>query len=412
MASTKNIKSGTVYPFLDTRTPMTDSPLWPIKLSISIKGQQFRVGLKVYSTRDIFDKAIAGKGSMPKEAKIIKDEIDKYLDKAKTILRDYPNANKATFIKLFKSEADLHTSGKTQLAILFQKKIDELIEEDRAGSKDFYEQALLTFQKFRKNPCLEDIDVHWLKAYKKWYTNQGNSQATAQIYLRCLRHVFNRAIKDHLIAPGLYPFKEFTIGSASKSKDVLYPEQIEALWNYESTAYAEKRGKDYWFFLYLCSGMNIKDALSLKGENLKGDIIRFVRSKTSETKADQEEIIVYMHPEAKKILEKWGNIDTDDYLFPCFRGTKNDIERKKLKSIFARCLNRSLREIGEKLGFDFYLTLNLARHSFATKLNIDGVNTSAIKDALGHSSAKTTEHYLKTLPLQKYKGISDSLLQF
>ena len=58
------------------------------------------------------------------------------------------------------------------------------------------------------------------------------------------------------------------------------------------------------------------------------------------------------------------------------------------------------------------LTLNLARHSFATKLNIDGMNTSIIKDALGHSSSKTTEHYIKTLPIENYRKISDNLLNF
>ncbi|MCB0539355.1 MAG: tyrosine-type recombinase/integrase, partial [Bacteroidetes bacterium] len=98
--------------------------------------------------------------------------------------------------------------------------------------------------------------------------------------------------------------------------------------------------------------------------------------------------------------------------FPAFRGTESEIERLNVKKVTSRILNRSLREIGEKLGFNVKLTLNLARHSFATKLNIDGVNTSVIKDALGHSSAKTTEHYMKTLPIDNYRKISDNLLNF
>ncbi|WP_276131932.1 tyrosine-type recombinase/integrase [Polluticoccus soli] len=412
MAKTDNTKPGSVYPFLDMRTPMANSPLWPVKLTVNIKGQQFRVGLKLYSTQDVFDKAIAGKGGMPKEAKILKDEIDKYLEKAKTILKDYPNANKAKFIKLFKSEASLQTGGKSQLSTLFQDKIDELIAEDNAGSKSFYEEALKVFCKFRKNPCIEDVDVAWLKAFKAWYMKGGNSKATVQIHLRSLRHIYNRAIKAGVVPVGLYPFKEYKIGTTSKSKDVIYPEQIKQLLTFQTNVYGQKRAKDYWFFLYLSSGMNIKDALSLKGENLKGDVIRFVRSKTSETKADVEEIIVYLHPMAKEILQRWGDPNTDDYLFPCFRGSKSDIERKHRKDVFARCLNRSLREIGEELGFEVNLITNLARHSFATKLNIDGFDTSMIKDSMGHSSTRVTEHYMKTLPLNKYKKISDNLLDF
>ncbi len=158
--------------------------------------------------------------------------------------------------------------------------------------------------------------------------------------------------------------------------------------------------------------MNIKDALSLKGSNVKGNVITVVRSKTSSTKQDVEEIIVFLHDEAKKIIQTWGKLDTDDYIFPAFRGTKTDIERLKVKAVTARNLNRSLREIGEKLGFNVNLTLNLARHSFATKLNIDGVDISAIKQSLGHSSTAVTERYIKTLPVDNYRKISDNLLNF
>lgn len=88
------------------------------------------------------------------------------------------------------------------------------------------------------------------------------------------------------------------------------------------------------------------------------------------------------------------------------------MERDRRKNVFARLQNRSLRDIGKKLGFEMNLTLNLARHSFATKLNIDGVDTSAIQRSLGYSSPKTTEHYMKTLPIHRYKQISDNLLDF
>lgn len=412
MSNIDNHKSGTAYPFLDTRRPLANPSLWPVRISVNIKGQQFRIAIKLNTTKEIFEKAVSGRGTMPKEAKIIKEKIDFHLEKAKTILKNYPNANKDTFLKLFKSEADLTPNKKLSLTVLFQRKMDELVEEDRIGSMRFYEQALLAFTRFRKNPCLEDIDVSWLKSFRTWYVNKGNSYATAQIYLRCLRHIYNRAIKDMQIAVGLYPFKEYTIGTASKSKDVLYPEQIKKLLNYETDIYAEKRAKDFWFFLYLSSGMNVKDALHLKGSNLKGDVITFVRSKTSQTKSDVEEIIVYLHPMAKEILQKWGSINTKDYLFPCLRGSKTEMERDRRKNVFARLQNRALRDIGKKLGFEMYLTLNLARHSFATKLNIDGVDTSAIQRSLGHSSPKTTEHYMKTLPIHRYKQISDNLLDF
>jgi integrase/recombinase XerD len=47
------------------------------------------------------------------------------------------------------------------MSILFQSKIDELVEEDRAGSVCFYEEALKVFKRFRKNFYLEDITVQF-----------------------------------------------------------------------------------------------------------------------------------------------------------------------------------------------------------------------------------------------------------
>ncbi len=75
-------------------------------------------------------------------------------------------------------------------------------------------------------------------------------------------------------------------------------------------------------------------------------------------------------------------------------------------------MNKMLRKIGIKLGFDMHLCLNLARHSFATRLKIDGTPTSFISDAMGHSNSQVTEHYLKSIPTKQYQYMSESLLQF
>jgi hypothetical protein len=100
MTKVRNTKIGSVYPFLDARTPMADSPLLPVKLSVILKGSQFRVGLKLYATNDVFNKAMTGKGTIPKEAKLLKDRIDVYLQKAKDILDQFPNADKKMFSNL------------------------------------------------------------------------------------------------------------------------------------------------------------------------------------------------------------------------------------------------------------------------------------------------------------------------
>lgn len=123
-------------------------------------------------------------------------------------------------------------------------------------------------------------------------------------------------------------------------------------------------------------------------------------------------VVFYLHPEARRIIDTWGNIASEEYIFLCFNGTKNDMERKHLKDVFARNLNRDLKRIGRKLSFKVSLNMNLARHSFATRLKLDGVPVTFISDALGHGDVSTTMHHIKTLPEEKYKEISDALLKF
>jgi len=79
MNKIENSKAGTVYPFLDARTPLKKSNMLPVKLSVNIKGEVFRIGLKLHATPEIFNKAISSKGSITNEAKKLKGEIDIYV---------------------------------------------------------------------------------------------------------------------------------------------------------------------------------------------------------------------------------------------------------------------------------------------------------------------------------------------
>ena len=67
--------------------------------------------------------------------------------------------------------------------------------------------------------------------------------------------------------------------------------------------------------------MNFKDVAYLKQRDLKSDCFTFVREKTKRTTATEKRITVYLHPEAKKIIEEWGNQPTEpnDYVFPLFK---------------------------------------------------------------------------------------------
>lgn len=127
-----------------------------------------------------------------------------------------------------------------------------------------------------------------------------------------------------------------------------------------------------------------------------------------------KEIRVHLHDLTKEIIKKYGNegCNPDDYIFPMLNGKLTAFEIQKKITRYKAISNNSLSKIGKELGFEVHLCLNLARHSFATKMKIDNVSVAAISDALGHTTTNTTEHYVKSLPNENLEIMSSNLLTF
>lgn len=367
-----------------------DINLSPILITVNLRRTQFCIGVKLYSTKEDFEVAMKGRGGSD-AIKELRKEINDCVLKAEQILEALNDPSKETFLRLFRLEMDLPISkaNKTSVVFVFQEKIAELLGEERIGTAANCKSALKSFSRYKKELYFEDIDVRFLKGYKVWMEASGCNATTVQIYLRNLKAIFNRAIKTGYIPERLYPFKNYSIGSCAKLKSVLYPHQIKALWEYEPIGIREKRAKAFFFFCYLCNGMNFKDVAYLRHRDMKGDCFMFVREKTKRTTNTEKQITVYLHPEAKNIIEPWGNKSTEpnDHVFPFLNGYKTALQRENAKGRHKRIMNMMLSKIGIKLGFDVHLCLNLARHSFATRLKIDGTPTSFISDTMGHSSS-------------------------
>lgn len=408
-------KSYSVSLFFQHKVKMKGTDLSPICLTINLKGGiQFRRRLKLYSTKDNFEKALSFTGGN-EEVKELRKEMNNYVAKAEVILDRLSNPTKEIFTKYFTSETGLSFSNKkTDITFYFNDTIEELKKENRISTSIGYKLARNSLLRFKKRIFFEDIDQRFVKEYGNWITEQGYTRTTAGIYLKYLRALLNKVVKDGMVINKHNPFQNFSTGSRVKSKEVLYPDQIKKLWEYQPVGIREERAKDYFFFSYLMSGLNFKDVCYLKYSNINGDMLSFVRSKTKNTNRKAKEIKVYLHPEAKKIIEKRGNkfLTPETYIFPITNGYKNYADMETARHRNKRVINKMLTNIGKKLEFNVHVCLGIARHSFATTLKLNGTPISFISDALGHSNSIITEHYLKALPDEKYKMLSESLLNF
>lgn len=401
--------------FLDKSRKLKGTNKHPVNIRVCHNRKQWMTGLRIYCTEDDYKKALSGKGSLSPKLRELRDTMLEKRKKATDVLESLKTINKDSFNTYFLSEIDLApTSNSADIKNQFEAYIHELNEDDRIRSAELYTAALKSFLSFRPNCDLRMVDEEYLKKYAVFMAKGGRARSTVKMYLETMRSIMNRCIKKGLMHRKDYPFTEYSIGGAAMSKKALYPHQVKQLW--EAAVYndTQRLAKDMWFLSYLCHGANNVDLMKLRWKDISNNRITFYRSKTSKTTKNSRPIVVYMHDEVKAIIERHGNKERkpDGFVFPVLNGLTSEKEMVKKIRDWRRHVNRCLNRMGKRIGFDFLLSLSIARHSFATALKMKGTAIAVISDCMGHTSIGTTEHYLSSIPDDMKQNISTQLLDF
>jgi integrase/recombinase XerD len=400
---------------LDKRKQRKKDGRFNVRLRVTYKREQRYYSTKYSLTQKEYDKVMdsdcRGKN---KDLQLIFSAIE---NKARTHIDKLPEFSFEIFEKLFKSP-----KGNPTIKTHFESLIKKLKAEKRIGTADNYQTSLNSLLKFNQNKPLyfSRINENFLRRYENWMLESGNSLSTVGVYLRSLRAVFNIAIQDNIISKIYYPFgkRKYQIPSTKNTKKALKFEEVKQLYQHPTIEGSiEDRSKDYWFFSYLCNGINMKDIFRLKYRDIDFDRgeIRFIRSKTERSKRhDIQFIEVPITKEIKYIINKWGNnpVSQDTYVFPVLTDNitpKQEFERGKQA---IKTTNKHLKRIGEELGFNLKFTTNTARHTYSTTLKRLGYSTEFIKEGLGHSDVKTTQLYLDSFEKEAKIKAANELLSF
>lgn len=322
-------------------------------------------------------------------------------------------------------------NGSSGFVVEFKTLTKQLLEQGRIGTYRAYQTALSSFRgylKKRKRPddiSPYDVTPDLLYDYERYLTEEeGNSRTTVGIYTRVLRVVFNRCVESDPNLRDSYPFgskgsryrvQQSRKGLKSKG-DALSVEQLRAfVASAPDPDSPEWEAKQLWLFSFYCQGMNFRDLILLKYANIQGQYIRYTREKTKRTE-DQEIIEVPLSPQIVEIIGKLGNPDkrSDSFVFEILDRQEKDllrIEARIMQKI--RVTNARLKKLCKGLGLP-EITTYWSRHTYASLLKLAGVSVDLIRELLGHSDIKTTEHYLKRFDIEVKKKanqrISDLLL--
>lgn len=390
--------------YLDTRAKANGKCSVKIKVTHNRKRRYFTTGIDLLP--DEFDKVLFAQ-RRNKEERAIRIKLDTFKAKADKIIEDLKIFTFAQFEESYFESRDVNND----VSYAFDKKIAELKENDKVGTAVTYECAKKSIIDFMPNLSFAEITPTLLNKYEKSMLDNGRSVTTISMYLRSLRAIYNAQNIDK----SLYPFgrekSKYTIPTAKNKKKALTLDEVAKIYNYTPLNEAEAMARDYWMFLYLCNGMNVKDLCLLKWENVKQDILSYNRAKTSSTKVDKKEIRIALKPESKAIIRKWGNpsLNTSAFIFPHLNEKMTPERQRKIYQQLTKTINKYIQRISQKLEIPHHVTTYSARHSFATVLKRSGANISMISDLLGHSDLKVTQNYLDSFEDSQIQAQTDVL---
>lgn len=307
----------------------------------------------------------------------------------------------------------------TQTINFFYKKtIENYRANDRIGTANNYKDSLKSLQSYYKRSVIdfEVITPDWLEKYQKWMEDGEKSLSTIGFYLRPLRAIFNKAIEEKAITADIYPFgkRKYVIPNPKGVKKALSKEQLKVLHEAKPKTPEQLKAKDFWFFSYLCNGMNLKDILYLKYKNIENEMISFKRAKTSKTNKDQKAIMAPLHALSKQVIEKYGNKpeNPDSLIFPVIDLSQSVEDQNKKKDNFIRFINQHMAKFAKDNGINESVSTYWARHTFATMVVRSGEGLEVVSEALGHSNLNTTKNYFAGFEDEKKREISNKLLEF
>ena len=390
---------------------ITNDSKYPVKLRVTHKGRQKYYPLGKYMTEEKFDRimdpAAAGKN------KNLQMELLRSLVWAEEITSEMDRFSFYDFEKKYQGDP---ARGSRSLYDRFTLYIDQMKKEKRVKTALSYQSIRNSFKKFRSDAELADLNPGFLREYEAWMEERGRSMTTVGIHMRSLRSIYNIAIDEGLAVRDHYPFgrRKYIIPASKNIKKSLTMEEINKLFLYEPKPKTfEDRAKDFWFFSYLCGGMNFKDIAYLRNENLQDGFITFIRAKTKLTsRTQQKPVHVPIHEYAQKVIEKWGSgsAEPKEFVFPILKPNTTLEVQIESYGQFIHVTNKWMKIIAEKVGITKKVTTSVARHSHATILKRSGASMEFISEQLGHSNLSTTESYLGSFDDEVKRMFTDQLL--
>lgn len=323
---------------------------------------------------------------------MIQHRIDREVGQLRQIIRSLELSGEdftaRTIVEKFQSSRNV-----TSVLSYGQVLIARLTEKGKLGSARNRRCTLSSFADFLhgKDIAFSMLDEVVVGEYADWLAKRGITSNSSSFYMRNLRSVYNRAVREEGIEQ-TFPFRYVYTGidkTAKRSVDEKVIIRLKGLELNDISGLGFAR--DLFLFSYCTRGMSFVDMAYLRHKDIRNGYICYKRKKTGRPLSIRIEQIV------QEIINRYQKKTTGScYLFPILH-TEDDEQSYKQYQTGLRYYNKQLKKLASLLGENIVLTSYTSRHTWASTARKHNIPVAVISDGMGHTSEKTTLIYLSSI---------------
>lgn len=304
---------------------------------------------------------------------------------------------------------------KTSLSRFTTSLIGNLEAQQRFGTAHVYSSTLNVFTAF-----LGKGEVHFyiltpatLKQFENYLRAKQRKWNTISTYMRTLRAIYNQAVEQRLAPYVPKLFKGVYTGVKRERKLALTAEEMNLLIYAplrQPMSQEVQQARDCLRLMFQLQGMPFVDLAHLHRSDLDstGSILSCHRQKTGTP------LEITISPSTAKLIEQMrsGDADASPYLLNILSGKSGSKETYEEYQQKLRTLNAHLKLLAHIQGVRARVSSYTARHTWATLAKHCRIPEGLICDALGHTSVKTTETYLKSFENKELGKANRKIISF
>ncbi len=253
-----------------------------------------------------------------------------------------------------------------------------------------------------KDVDMRTIDKAMAEDFETYLKHRDLTLNTISFYMRVLRAVYNRAIRDQTIA-NRRPFDHVFTGTAKTQKRAVSMGTLRKIATLQLSSPTEQLARDLFLFSFYTRGMSFIDIAFLRTTDIRDGHLVYKRKKTG------QELRIAWRKEMQHIVDRHPSLDGIHLLGILDERSGQDLRRQYHSR---QCLvNQALRRLSLRQNLGVNLTMYVARHSWATIARELNVPMGIISGGMGHESEKTTAIYLASVNSAVIDRSNDLLIE-